>query len=288
MNPFGKRSYNFTYADDTSPTELGWRIGFAASDCEPRDGLFTCRGLSGEEPETGNAITDTFVTVSLSDGLWEVVDVEGNMFKDERQRLVGYTLPQREEPSHWEFPAVGVWPGDGEVFIEMMALWVGHFPTSAPGSVCEIRGMNDQGAVVDKRVWYHEAPTREFERGGWVWGTGIDANHVDVVVSVECRQFTGPGWEIARAPEIVGTPGDVSGVSAELVWRGAGGFTTSAECRATLVDAAGNELWEGSGNIERLWRPGELKDYPYRHQVFIPTNADVDAHAIGEFTCESI
>jgi hypothetical protein len=36
MNPFGKRSYNFTYEDDTTRTDKGWRIGFAASDCQPR------------------------------------------------------------------------------------------------------------------------------------------------------------------------------------------------------------------------------------------------------------
>ena len=92
MNPFGKRSYNFTSADDTTQADDGWRIGFAASDCEPRGGTFTCRGLSGEDPELGNALTDTFVTVALGDGRGRVVGVEGNMLDDEQERVIGYTL----------------------------------------------------------------------------------------------------------------------------------------------------------------------------------------------------
>lgn len=56
MNPFGKRSYYFTYEPDTTETSTGWRIGFVASVCEPRQGSydfysFTCRGLSGEDPK---------------------------------------------------------------------------------------------------------------------------------------------------------------------------------------------------------------------------------------------
>ncbi len=32
------------------------------------------------------------------------------MLDDERERVVGYTLPQREEPSHWEFPQLACGP----------------------------------------------------------------------------------------------------------------------------------------------------------------------------------
>jgi len=57
----------FTYTDDTTQTDDGWRVGFAASDCEPRDETFTCRSLSGEGSD-GNALTDTFMIIALQEG----------------------------------------------------------------------------------------------------------------------------------------------------------------------------------------------------------------------------
>jgi len=211
------------------------------------------------------------------------------MLDDERERVVGYTLPQREEPSHWEFPAVGVWPSDDGVFIEMVALWVGAYPTTAPGSVCEVQALNGNDVPVgEPRLSYEEPPNRSFERAGWVRGTGIEpASDVERVV-VDCRQYTGRGWEVASDPQIVGSPGQVSGAAAKLTWRGDEGITTAAVCRATLVDEAGDEVWEGSGRVEPLWRPNELKDYPYHAEVFVSTRGEpVDAQAIGEFTCQS-
>jgi len=59
-------------------------------------------------------------------------------------------------------------------------------------------------------------------------------------------------------------------------------------CRATLVDEAGEVVWEGSRRIEPLWRPSELKRYPYRMEAFVPTGGRVDAERIGEFTCKSL
>jgi|GEM_PF-1612631 len=288
MNPFGKRSYNFTYLDDTTQTDDGWRVGFAASDCEPRDETFTCRGLSGEGSD-GNALTDTFMIIALHEGQWHVVDVEGNMLADERERVVGYTLPQREEPSHWEFPAVGVWPSDDGVFIEMVALWVGAYPTTAPGSVCEVQALNGNDVPVgEPRLSYEEPPNRSFERAGGVRGTEIEPSSDVERVVVVCRQYTGRGWEVASDPQIVGSPGQVSGAAAKLTWRGDEGITTAAVCRATLVDEAGDEVWEGSGRVEPLWRPNELKDYPYHAEVFVSTRGEpVDAEAVGEFTCQS-
>ena len=290
MNPFGKRSYNFTYADDTTQADDGWRIGFAASDCEPRGGAFTCRGLSGEDPELGNALTDTFVTVALGDGRGRVVGVKGNMLDHEQERVIGYTLQQREEASHWEFPAVGMWPGDEGAIIEMMALWVGAYPTSAPGSVCEIQAVNAQGeAVGDRMVFYQEPPSRAFERAGWIRGTQTQPTEDVARLAVDCRQYVGRGWEIGSGPEDLGGPGEVSGVSAEIVWRGDQGFTTGAVCSSTLVDEAGGVVWEGSQRILPLWRPSELKNYPYRSDVLISTRGkSVDAQSIGEFTCKSL
>jgi hypothetical protein len=205
MNPFGKRSYNFTYEDYTTRTDKGWRIGFAASDCQPREVdagySFTCTGLSGEHPETGNALADTFLTVRLKNKEWAVVGVEGNMLDHERNRVIGYKVAQREEPSHWEFPAVGSWPIGRGVSFAAMALWVGPYPTSAPGSVCELRAsdtpLEDLGG---SRRFYQEPPNREFERAGWI--RGIDEIRVgeNAEIVVHCHQYTGRGSQVASGP----------------------------------------------------------------------------------------
>jgi hypothetical protein len=289
MNPFGKRSYNFTSADDTTQRDDGWRIGFAASDCQPRDGAFTCRGLSGEDPELGNALTDTFVIVRLVNHEWRVVEVEGNMLGRERERLIGHALPRYNEPSHWEFPAVGVWPTDDGVSVHMMPVWVGPFPTSAPGSVCEMVAYNAAGNVVgEPSSFYQEPPTRDFDRAGWVRGTGYESDTQASRVNVNCRQYTGPGWEVASGPTILGRAGAISGVEAELVWRGDEGFTSAAVCRATLVNENGEVVGEGSARVDPLWRSDELKNYPYRADVFVMTGREpVDAEAVGDFTCAS-
>jgi hypothetical protein len=87
----------------------------------------------------------------------------------------------------------------------------------------------------------------------------------------------------------LGGPGQVSGVIAELTWRGGEGFTTAAVCRVTLVDEAGDEVWEGFGRVDPLWRPNELEDYPYRAEVRVSIRGEsVNAQAIGEFTCKSV
>jgi hypothetical protein len=195
MDPFGARSYNFTYADDTTRTENGWRVGFAASDCEPQrtgDGFgFTCRGLSGEDPDLGNALTDTYVIVRLDDGLWKVVDVEGNMLSDERERLVGVSLPQRSEPSHWEFPAIGHWLDEGTTVTEMVALWVGPYPTAAHGTVCTAQPIDANGVSVGKALrFYQPAPLQPFERGGWIRGYELPQGSVGLA-EVTCSQNTG-------------------------------------------------------------------------------------------------
>jgi hypothetical protein len=298
MNPFGKRSYNFTYEPDTTETSAGWRIGFAASDCEPRQDSegsysFTCRGLSGEDPQSGNALTDTFVTVTLSNKRWTVTDVEGNMLEEEKERVIGYSLPQRVEPSHWEFPATGVSPTgeEDQLSVETMALWVGPYPTEAPGSVCQVSVVDSEGKVVDRaRPMYREPPNRPFERAGWISGSGFEMDpRIDRAV-VGCQQYTGPGWEVSSDPEVIrGEDGVVVGVTADLTWRGEEGFTTSANCRASLVDVNGAVVWEGTGNVMALWRPGELKDYPYRTEALITTSGEgVEAESVGEFTCRSL
>jgi len=298
MNPFGERSYNFTYELDTTETSAGWRIGFAASDCEPRqdsEGFysFTCRGLSGEDPQSGNALTDTFVTVTLSKNRWTVTDVEGNMLEEEIERVIGYSLPQRSEPSHWEFPATGVSPTgeEGQLSVETMALWVGPYPTKAPGSVCQVSVLDSEGKVVDRaRPIYQEPPNRPFERAGWISGAGFEMDSRMDRGVVHCQQYAGAGWEVSSEPEVIrGEDGVVVGVTAELTWRGEKGFTTTAHCRASLVDDDNVVVWEGTGKVEALWRPGELKDYPYRTEALISTGGPgLEAESVGAFTCRSL
>jgi TolB protein len=196
MDPHGSRSYLFTYADDTTRTADGWRIGFASSDCEPQqtdEGFhFTCRGLSGED-ELGNALTDTYVSVGLHDGLWRVLDIEGNMLPDERERLLGVSLPQRTEPSHWEFPAIGHWDYEGTAHVEMVALWVGPYPTAAPGSFCEVHPIDADGASTGEPMRFYEPPpSRPFERGGWIRGMGLPEGSAGIA-DVACRQRTDAG-----------------------------------------------------------------------------------------------
>lgn len=289
MNPFGKRSYMFTYAEDTTRTDDGWRIGFAASDCEPRESSFTCRGLSGEDQDLGNALTDTYIFVVLDEGEWRVVDVEGNMLEDERSRLIGYTLPDREEPSHWEFPAVGVRSREPGGMIDLVALWVGPYPTSAPGSVCDVEMRDGNGnSVGEPWVFYQEPPNRPFERAGWIRGRQLEPVQGLESAVVNCHQYTGLGWKVASEPELVGDPGEVIGVAARLEWYGDEGFTGAAVCHATVVDEAGEQMGEGSGRLVPRWSPGDLKDFPYEAQVFVSLGSEpVDAHTISEFTCES-
>lgn len=287
MDPYGKRSYNWTYEEDTSRADAGWKVGFAASDCEPIGGSHTCTGLSGEDSELGNAITDTFVSVALKGSKWTVVDVEGNMLAEESERVIGYSLPQEQEPSHWDFAAVGMW--EGEFGLAMTPIWVGPYPTAAPGSVCDVRWIDAEGnAIGGPSSFYQGPPARPFERGGWVRGGGLGDTPSDAVdATVSCEQYTGPGWEVASEPELVGSPGELT-VAADLVWRGERGLTTGARCTATLEDGDGNTVFEGFGHARPLWRPGDLKRYPYRTRVFVYTRGEsIDAERIGEFACES-
>ena len=294
MDPFGQRSYLFTSREDTTRNEDGWRIGFAASDCQPRvsEGVsvFTCRGLSGEDPELGNALTDTFVTVNLVGGKWRVVEVGGNMIADDRDRLLGYELPERQEPSHWEFPAVGMWQTAEGVSVAMVTLWVGPYPTAALGSVCDIHALDSVGEEVERSgPFYEPAPSRPFERAGGVRTSGNFQSDL-AQVSVACRQYTGQGWEVASEPEmVIDADGGIRGAAAELLWRGEEGFTTASVCRATLVDSAGDVIAEGTSEVFPLWRPNELENYPYRADVVIRFGPEpVNEGEIGEFTCTSV
>ena len=136
---------------------------------------------------------------------------------------------------------------------------------------------------------YQEPPNRPFERAGWISGSELESDPRIDRAGVRCQQYTGAGWEVSSEPEIVrAKDGTVSGVTAELEWRGEQGFTTSAHCRASLVDDDNVVVWEGTGKVMALWRPGELKNYPYRAQASIATRGkEVEAESVRKFDCRS-
>lgn len=293
MDPYGRRTYNWTSGEDTAPVSEGWRVGFAASDCAPRGNSQTCTGLDPpldrDDPELDDPVADTFIIVSLDAGEWTVTDVEGNMLPEERNRIIGYSLPQKEEPSHWDFASVGLM--EEPWGLAMSPIWVGPFPTVAPGSVCEVQAIDSDGNPVGEATSFFQGPpAQEYERAGGVRGGGGGGTQPSDAVdaTVNCEQYTGVGWEIASEPTLVGASGDVTGVVVDLVWRGERGVTTGARCTATLEDREGNTVFEGSGTAEALWRPGDFKRYPYKTNVFVSTRGEsVDAERIGEFECVS-
>lgn len=277
------RAYFFTYEDDTTEDGGVWKVGFSASQC---DGV-NCRPLTEEPPDGGMPLAETFVVVGLRGSTWQVMEVEGDMAPEEEEKLIGYSLPDQDEPSHWDFSAVTVSRGSDGAMVQFTPVWVGPYPTRAPGSVCRLTVQ--EGAGSSETVFYQPPPARVLERGGWVQGRELPRSSDDVDVHVDCRQYTGPGWELEGEPELVRSNGDVVGISARLEWRGEEGFTTGARCDGTLLDGDGEVVFEGSGRIEPLWRPGELKDYPYRETLVVTTRGEpVQAERVGDFTCESV
>ena len=290
MGPYHARSYNFIDEHDTTAIGDGaWSVAFAASDCAPRDNLYTCRPLSGEDP-SGNASADTFVEVMLADGEWVVSGVSGNMLETERARLIGYSLPDRAEPSHWEFPAADFLPEAGT---SLIPIWVGPYPTEARGSFCTVRLLAASGETIGKEgSFYQEPPDREFERAGWMRGGGgeeVKGGGERVAdVAVDCHQYSGRGWDVVGEPDLVQGREGVVAIIIDLVWQGERGFTTPATCMAKLVDADGQPVWDGKRRLEPLRRDGELKDYPYRASITLFVQGDaVDAETVGGLTCTS-
>jgi hypothetical protein len=292
MDPHGERVLTFTYADDTTRTSDGWQVGFAAADCKPRDGISTCRGLSGEDPETGNAITDTHVAVTSDGSAWTVSDVTGNILPEERDRLLGYALPITSEPSHWEFPAPDFSQDGRDVGYAMFALWAGPYPTVARGSVCDVRALDAEGNDLgSSATFYEEAPNREFERAGWVRFAGIESPPDGIsAVTVRCAPYIGDGWAVASTPTVVRDGDVVVGVEVRLEWHGDPSITTPAVCHVVVADATGATAWTAAGRVEQMWPVPDLANYPYATRAFIvrPPSAPNDAGDVKSLTCTSL
>ncbi|HEY7873710.1 MAG TPA: hypothetical protein VIG64_01175, partial [Actinomycetota bacterium] len=142
--------------------------------------------------------------------------------------------------------------------------------------------------VGDPGTFYVEPPDNEYSRANWVMGRGLDVEDDYVDAEATCRQYTGAGWEVEQGPDLIADGTAILGVSARLVWKGDRGFTASAVCRATLVDEDGAPVWEGSERVLPLWRPSELRDYPYHADVVVPTGGDpIEGGRPGEFDCET-
>lgn len=291
MEPLAARTFLFTDEEYTERKGAAWVIGFTASDCAPRGSSQTCRPIYGETDEAEMPVPDTYVEVGLENGRWEVVGIDGPMLDEERERLTAYSRPDQEEPSHWEFTAGATTHFGESGWTDMHGFWVGPYPTSAPGSICEARYVDEDGTEIGERwVIYREAPQRELEISGGVTGTDAPVSPAVADVEVHCRQYTGPAWEITEGPELSRLDdGEVVGVGATVTWRGPEGFTSPVKCEATLVDEEGKIVWEGSGRLEALWRPNELKNYPYEAEVFVHTGRrSVEADEIGDFACDSL
>ena len=277
MDPVGRRTYNWTYEEDTTRTEMGWLVGFAASDCAPRGSSHTCRGLSGEDPALGNAISDTWLEVGLVDRHWEVLGIGGNITADD-QRVVGFSLPDKREPSHWDFASLGLWDRS----LLMTPIWVGPYPTSALGSVCSVAS---NGKTVD--VFYVDAPNRPFEVGGWVRGSRLPRG-LHSKPQVSCVQYAGGGWVVEAEPRLVEGVGDIQGVEATLSWHGDRRFTAPVECRASLVNENDEVIWEDFERRPGLWPPPDPADYPYEMEIFINAADGIAEASLKSFRCRTL
>jgi hypothetical protein len=273
MDPLSARTYSWLYAPDAIREDGQWRVGFAASDCAPRPTVLTCRLLSGKDPDRDSEVLDTFLIVALEDGTWRVADVQGNMLPEERDRIIGFSLADLPEPSHWEFPATAVGPvaSDGTGWLSMWPIWVGPYPTDAPGSVCEVQLVDANGAPVGKpSIFYQEPPAGPLDLGGSVRGSDFENPDgvVDAVVECRPRAHTGSGWQVASEPVIERDEGEVMGVTFHIEWRGSRHFTTPGTCNLTLFNEADRVVWQGSKRIDHV---GEWtkSDVPYR--IFIVT-----------------
>jgi hypothetical protein len=104
----------------------------------------------------------------------------------------------------------------------------------------DVHAVDADGRILSTpRRFYEVPPDRPFERAGWVFGTSVEQPTDAMRFVVECRQYTGPSWDVASDPVIVGAPGEVVAVSAELVWRG--------RKASRPVRAARRRLWTKPG-----------------------------------------
>ncbi|MGH2806729.1 MAG: hypothetical protein ACRDKT_05580 [Actinomycetota bacterium] len=278
------RAYLFTYEDDTTETNGEWRVGFAGSECDAT----TCRGLSGET-SVGSPAADTFVVVGRENDEWTVLEVEGNMSASEEAHITGFSLPDRSEPSHWEFHSITTGGHDEGFSAEMFPLWIGPYPTTALGSVCEMQPLDEAGRPAGKATeFYLEVPTRGLERAGSIQARGMEAGAAAVTASVHCRQYTGRVWEVVSGPRLLKDEDGVFAVSADFEWRGARGFTAPLRCHVSLVKG-GEVVFEGSGRVEALWRDGGLREYPYETTAVVTTGGErIQAEEVGDFACDTL
>lgn len=281
--PLSSRTYGVM--DDLAGNRQGNRGVFSltASDCAPRDNVHTCRGSTEAH--------EALITVALLGVNWEVVGIDGEMPDEDRGALMGFSLPDKREPSHWDMSAAAVGEGTDRSnrFVEVWPFWVGPYPTDALGSVCEATPVDALGAAVGlPTVFYQESPNRPFEVDDWARGGGVNIPAEAVDATVECTQYTGKGWVRVSEPRFIGSPERPFGVEATMRWVGDPRFTTPLKCHVTLLDENGEVVWEDDEFVPALWHSRDLETYPYETDVAAHFPSAPPAAEVGSFDCASL
>ena len=275
---FNPRGDYYSFSEDVVPVgDDMWRIGFGASRCgwftnKNGDRVKTCRGLSGHD-KLGNSKTDSWMTVTLAEDRWRVTRLEGN-FTDEAAQMLEFTLPDRNEIPHWEYPAVAFNSRPGRTSFEAADLWVGPIPYSGPGSYCRTIGSDASGKVVyESKPMYFEAPDEHWERAGGLMGSGFDRSAADV--TVECTPFAGRGWQPVNVEfEVIGD--EAVQVIAPLRFYGSHVPSAAAECDAYVYDGADQLMGTGFQQIRGTYS-GRGDERHYDLSFRIETDRPEDA-----------
>ena len=284
MEPLSSRTYLMKDREAPAVQEGNdWALFFGPNDCAPRGNLYTCRPVSGDRP------TEVSVRVSLIGSRWEVVEIEGDMPEVDRDAVIRFSLQDEPEPSRWDMTAAAVGGEPDNRFIEVWPIWVGPYPTKAPGSVCKGTPLDADGEPVGRvTTFYQERPTRPFEVHGWSRGGGINLPAEAVEAEVECRQRSRQGWVLISEPELIESPGGPVGAEATMRWEGEQGFTAPLRCHITLLDPQGEVVWEGDEFPPPVWPPDKVDSHPYETVVRVSFPSAPSATEVGEFDCESL
>lgn len=273
---FDPRGDYYSFSEDIEQAGAeAWKIGFGASRCgwftnKKGARVKTCKALSGDDRQ-GNARTDSWMTVALSDDTWKVTRLEGNFPSDARETL-RFTLRDRNEVPHWEFPTVAFNARTSHTNFEAANLWVGPIPYSGPGSYFRVMGRDQDGNVIyEGDPTYFEAPDEHWQRAGGIFGSGF--NRRAAHVSVECAPFKGRGWQPTSIDlEVIGD--EAVKVIAPLRFYGDIALNAEAECDALLLDTDGAVLGTGFQQIRGI----RAEDEPVYNLSFrIETDRPQDA-----------
>lgn len=282
---FDPRGYYYSFSEDVKKVDRSsWRIAFGASRCgwftnKKGERFKTCKGLSGHD-KLGNSKTDAWLTVTFSGDAWSVTKLEGNFVGKARQML-RFTLPDRNEIPHWEYPSVAFQVKGRNTAFEAADLWVGPIPYRGPGSYCRVIGQNEAGDVIyEGKPMYHNAPDSHWERAGGLMSSGFEGRAAEV--TIECTRFEGDGWQpVSIELEVIGD--EAVRVIAPLRFYGEHANSAAAECDAILYDADDQVLGNGFQQIRGAFT-GPNEEPIYNLSFRIETDRPEDAVS-ADVTC---